>query len=223
MATVVASGVCDGKQRQGVFPVYPGRDAGSVRSPCLAQSDGAAPLDFGRGKPALSVRAKFIDQRIAEFMEKNDVPGLAMAIVQAPYIPRSAGYGRASLADDDLASTRTMWNIGPLTQAFTAVAIFQLHEAQKLDIRGAIGKYLPKCPPPGRRRRSSSSCSMHRASPTSGPSRTSSRPGLQARRSGRAGVGQAASVRAGHPGPHERDRLCPSRPDHRTCQRHVFP
>jgi CubicO group peptidase (beta-lactamase class C family)/uncharacterized protein (DUF302 family) len=115
-------------------------------APCLAQSDAAAPADFGRGKAALSVRGKFIDQRIAEFMEKHNVPGLAMAIVQAPYIPRSAGYGRASLVDDDLASTRTMWNIGPLTQAFTAVAIFQLHEAQKLDVHGAIGKYLPNAP-----------------------------------------------------------------------------
>ena len=114
--------------------------------PALAPSDAAAQAETVRGKAALSVRGKFIDQRIAEFMEKHDVPGLAMAIVQAPYIPRSAGYGRASLTDDELASTRTMWNIGPLTQAFTAVAVFQLHEAQKLDIRAAIGKYLPDLP-----------------------------------------------------------------------------
>jgi len=112
----------------------------------LAPSEAAAQAEVARGKAALSVRGKFIDQRIAEFMEKNDVPGLAMAIVQAPYIPRSAGYGRASLSDDELASTKTMWNIGPLTQAFTAVAVFQLHEAQKLDIRAAIGKVLPDLP-----------------------------------------------------------------------------
>jgi CubicO group peptidase (beta-lactamase class C family) len=105
-----------------------------------------AGTDAGRGKIVLSTRGKFIDQRIAEFMDKNDVPGLTMAIVQAPYIPRSAGYGRASLAADELASTRTMWNIGPLTQGFTAVAIFQLYEAQRLDIRAALEKYLPDLP-----------------------------------------------------------------------------
>jgi len=115
-------------------------------APCLAPSEAAAQVDAARGKIALSVRGKFIDQRIAEFMEKHGVPGLAMAIVQAPYIPRSAGYGRASLADGELASTKTMWNIGPLTQAFTAVAVFQLYEAQKLDIHAAIGKYLPDLP-----------------------------------------------------------------------------
>ncbi|MFO1158612.1 MAG: serine hydrolase [Reyranellaceae bacterium] len=112
-----------------------------VAGPAIAQV-----TDFGRGKPALSIRGKFIDQRIAEFMERNDVPGLAMAIVQAPYIPRSAGYGRASLAHDELASTRTMWNIGPITQGFTAVAIFQLSEAQKLDINDPIDKYLTAVP-----------------------------------------------------------------------------
>ena len=113
-----------------------------VSTPSVAQ-----PIqDFGRGNPVLSVRAKYIDQRIAEFMEKNDVPGLAMAIVQAPYIPRSAGYGRASLSDDELASTRTMWGVGPMTQAFTAVAILQLHEAQKIDIRDPIAKHLTDLP-----------------------------------------------------------------------------
>ncbi|WP_296340707.1 serine hydrolase [Reyranella sp.] len=115
-------------------------------SPSLAQSTNATPADGPRGKAALEVRGKFIDQRIAEFMEKHDVPGLAMAIVQAPYIPRSAGYGRASLTHDELASTRTTWNIGPLTQGFTAVAIFQLHETQKLDIHDAIDKHLTGLP-----------------------------------------------------------------------------
>lgn len=114
--------------------------------PSLAQSSNPTPADGVRGKAALEVRGKFIDQRIAEFMEKHDVPGVAMAIVQAPYIPRSAGYGRASLTHDELASTRTSWNVGPLTQGFTAVAIFQLHETQKLDVHDAIEKHLPGLP-----------------------------------------------------------------------------
>src|ERR687883_97759 len=106
----------------------------------------AQTADGGRGKPALSVRGKFIDQLIADFMARNDVPGLTMAIVQAPYIPRSAGYGAASLGNDELASTRTMWNVGPLTQGFTAVAIFQLQEAGKLDVQAPVSKYLTDLP-----------------------------------------------------------------------------
>ena len=100
----------------------------------------------GRTQTALAVRGKFIDEFIADFMAKNNVPGLTMAIVQAPYIPRSAGYGRASTVNDQLASTRTMWNIGPITQGFTAVAVFQLYEAHKLDIHDPVEKYVSGVP-----------------------------------------------------------------------------
>jgi CubicO group peptidase (beta-lactamase class C family) len=99
-----------------------------------------------RGRPELAARGKTIDQRIAEFMARHEVPGLAMAIVQAPYIPRSAGYGRASLAHDELASTRTMFAIGPITQGFTAVAVFQLQEMGKLDLRDPLDKHLGALP-----------------------------------------------------------------------------
>jgi CubicO group peptidase (beta-lactamase class C family)/uncharacterized protein (DUF302 family) len=99
-----------------------------------------------RGNPALQVRGQYIDQRIAEFMAKHEVPGLTMAIVQAPYIPRSAGYGRASLAHDELASTRTLFAIGPMTQGFTAVATLQLEEMGKLAVRDTLDKHLSGLP-----------------------------------------------------------------------------
>jgi CubicO group peptidase (beta-lactamase class C family) len=64
---------------------------------------------------------------------EHHLPGLTMAIVQAPYVPRSAGYGKTNIDLDEMASTKTMWNIGPITQAFTAVAIMQLKEQGKLS------------------------------------------------------------------------------------------
>jgi CubicO group peptidase (beta-lactamase class C family)/uncharacterized protein (DUF302 family) len=106
----------------------------------------ASTTDTGRAQTVLAVRSKYIDERIANFMTKNNVPGLSMAIVQAPYIPRSASYGRASIVNDQLAATRTMWNVGPITQGFTAVAVFQLYEAGKLNIHDAVGKYLADIP-----------------------------------------------------------------------------
>lgn len=126
---------------------------GALGALCLALVCGvsaAASPDFGpigyRGDPTLSAQGKYIDQRVAEFIRQNNLPGLTMAIVQAPYIPRSAGYGRASTQYDELASTKTMWNIGPITQGFTDVAIFQLYEAHKLDLHDPIGKYLEDLP-----------------------------------------------------------------------------
>jgi CubicO group peptidase (beta-lactamase class C family) len=111
-----------------------------------AASDGASGYNLFRGNPVLASHGKYVDQLVADFITKNHLPGLSMAIVQAPYIPRSAGYGRASLVNDELASTKTMWNVGPITQAFTAVAIFQLYEAHKVDIQDPVGKYVKDLP-----------------------------------------------------------------------------
>ncbi|MGA0598401.1 serine hydrolase [Enterovirga sp. CN4-39] len=120
----------------------------SLGQPTVA---GAAPGEpayrLWRGDPKLQSHGVDIDRMIADFVRKNDLPGIAMAIVQAPYIPRSAGYGVTDRQRDELASTKTMWSVGPLTQAFTAVAIMQLKEAGKLAIDDPAEKHLPNLPP----------------------------------------------------------------------------
>ena len=112
-----------------------------------AQTAPASPAyRLWRGNPVLESHGVTIDQMIADFVRKHHLPGIAMAIVQAPYIPRSAGYGVINLKNDELASTRTMWNIGPITQGFTAVAIMQLKEQGKLNLNEPITKYLTDAP-----------------------------------------------------------------------------
>ena len=79
-------------------------------APCFVPSEAAAQAGADRGKIALSTRGKFIDQRIAEFMEKNDVPGLTMAMVRPGTLysqirrlwPGEPGERRARLDKDDV-------------------------------------------------------------------------------------------------------------------------
>lgn len=47
----------------------------------------------GRGNVHVAYQGKAIDQMIYEFMEEQGIPGMTLAIVQAPYIPRVVGYG----------------------------------------------------------------------------------------------------------------------------------
>ena len=109
-----------------------------------------APVSSGyrlwRGDPVLQSHGVTVDQMIADFVRRHNLPSITMSIVEAPYIPRSAGYGVINIQNDELASTKTMYNIGPITQGFTAVAVMQLKEQGKLSVDDPVTKYLPDVP-----------------------------------------------------------------------------
>lgn len=96
----------------------------------------------GRGNVHVAYQGKAIDQMVYEFMEEQGIPGMTLAIVQAPYIPRVVGYGVTDIEKGNLAAAKTLWPIGPVSQGFTAVAVMQLFEKGKLDLNDPIGKYL---------------------------------------------------------------------------------
>lgn len=100
----------------------------------------------GRGDFHTLYRGQSVDDLIIQYMEANNVPGMALAIVQAPYITRVVGYGIADLQSKRLVGTHTVFLIGQLTNAFTAVAIMQLKEEGKLKLEDAITKYLTTAP-----------------------------------------------------------------------------
>ncbi len=120
--------------------------AASLPTLAMAQTAPAPVLPIVRGDYRLATYGETIDKLVADFIEKHKLPGLTMAIVQAPYIPRSAGYGKTSLDLDELASTKTMWNVGPVTQAFTAVAVMQLKEAGKLNLSDPVSRHVSGLP-----------------------------------------------------------------------------
>ena len=62
-----------------------------------------------RGNPDISYLGHTVDQMIWSFMEQEKIDGLTLAIVQAPYIPRVAGYGYSDSRRRRLASPNTMW------------------------------------------------------------------------------------------------------------------
>lgn len=96
----------------------------------------------GRGNPKTAYLGKSVDDIIYDFMLKENVPGLVLSIVQAPYIPCVKGYGISDIAQKRLASTRTVWAIGPISQGYAAVAIFQLHEKGQININDHASKYV---------------------------------------------------------------------------------
>lgn len=100
----------------------------------------------GRGNSRLEYLGKSVDAMIYEFMEQEGIPGMTLAIVQAPYIPRVAGYGVTDLEEGRLASVKTLWPAGPISQGFAAVAVMQLVEQGALALGDRIGDRVPGLP-----------------------------------------------------------------------------
>jgi len=96
-----------------------------------------------RGNPDMRWRGESIDAMIAVFMAENDVPGLSLAIVQAPYIPRAVGYGLADTQTRTLVATNTVFDVGQMAHAYAGVAAMQLVEKGTLGLDDPVGKYLP--------------------------------------------------------------------------------
>jgi CubicO group peptidase (beta-lactamase class C family) len=99
-----------------------------------------------RGDIRVSYYGKAVGDLMADYMEKNNVPAISLAIVQAPYIPLVDGKGIADRETKRLASTNTVFNIGQMTNAFTGVAIMQLKGEGKLSLEDSITKHLPEVP-----------------------------------------------------------------------------
>lgn len=100
----------------------------------------------GRGDFHTVYKGQSVDDLIIQYMEANNVPGMTLAIVQAPYITRVVGYGLADIENKRLAATRTVFNIGQITNAYTAVAIMQLKAEGKLRLDDFIITYFPPTP-----------------------------------------------------------------------------
>lgn len=100
----------------------------------------------GRGNPRVAYLGQSVDRMVYEFMEQEQIPGMTLAIVQAPYISRVAGYGVTDLDEGRLAAVKTLWPAGPVSQGFAAVAVMQLVEQGNLRLEDPIGRYVSDLP-----------------------------------------------------------------------------
>jgi CubicO group peptidase (beta-lactamase class C family) len=75
-------------------------------------------------------------------MAERGVPGAALAVVHDGEVIRLAGYGQADAAGRPV-TPQTPFRIGSLTKSFTALAIMQLVEEDKVALDAPVQRYLP--------------------------------------------------------------------------------
>ena len=87
------------------------------------------------------LRAK-IDSTYTTLLKKNKVTGTSIAIVDNGEIVYATGYGFSDLENKKKADANTIYGIGSITKAFTALSIMQLQEQKKLSVTNSIKDYL---------------------------------------------------------------------------------
>ncbi|TDW49957.1 CubicO group peptidase (beta-lactamase class C family) [Flavobacterium sp. 270] len=90
--------------------------------------------------------ADSIDVFLKDKMEKLQIPGLQLTVVQHGKIVKSNSYGLANIENSVSVTNKSMFNINSCTKAFVGVAVMQLQEEGKLNINDPISKYLEDLP-----------------------------------------------------------------------------
>jgi len=95
-----------------------------------------------------SIRYKLLIDEYKELikseMQKNNIAGLSIALVDKDGMIWSEGFGYENLKDSVKATDNTLYCIGSITKLFTATALMQLAEKGKLDIDKPVTWYVPE-------------------------------------------------------------------------------
>ena len=83
-----------------------------------------------------------IDTYIEQQLDRLNVPGAAVAIVEGDQIVHQRGFGQARPGGMP-PSPQTPFVLGSTTKSFTALAVMQLVEAGKVDLDAPVQRYLP--------------------------------------------------------------------------------
>jgi CubicO group peptidase (beta-lactamase class C family) len=97
--------------------------------------------------PAFLCTADPVDTLIKTEMEKHQIAGISLAVIQNGRTTKTACYGVANLELQSPVTPDTMFEIGSVTKQFTAACILLLAQDGKLSIEDKISKYLTNTPP----------------------------------------------------------------------------
>lgn len=103
----------------------------SVEKPAPSIGDSSKVVDYGR-------------ELIKEMMAENEVPGVSVVLVDKNKVIWSEGFGWSSRDNNEALTSDTAMQLGSVTKLFTAIAIMQLVEQDKLDLDADLTNYLPE-------------------------------------------------------------------------------
>ncbi|TYP99537.1 CubicO group peptidase (beta-lactamase class C family) [Tenacibaculum adriaticum] len=89
---------------------------------------------------------KQIDKYISSLMNADEIPGLAIGVIQNGKIIHKKNYGLANLVHKVPVTDSTLFRVYSTSKIVTSIAIFQLIEDRKLSLDDSISKYIDNLP-----------------------------------------------------------------------------
>jgi CubicO group peptidase (beta-lactamase class C family) len=83
-----------------------------------------------------------LEKYVSETMRKNGVPGLSMCLVKDGKIVYRRGFGSRCIEPPRPATPDTLYGVGSVSKAFTALAVMQLWEQGKIQLEESVRKYV---------------------------------------------------------------------------------
>jgi len=87
--------------------------------------------------------AKHVRSMYQEILEQKNIPGLAYGVVLDGQLIYANGLGLANVEQQISANPQSLFRTASLSKNFTAIAIFQLRDANKLSLDDPVERYLP--------------------------------------------------------------------------------
>ena len=87
-----------------------------------------------------------IESTVSEFMAKNNLPGVSIAVVEDGAYEWSKGFGMADLENSVPATPHTLYRLASISKPITAAAAMLLYQRGKLDLDAPVEKYCPAFP-----------------------------------------------------------------------------
>jgi CubicO group peptidase (beta-lactamase class C family) len=94
-------------------------------------------------RAAASAYEQKLQPLIEDFVRKQEIPGLAIAIVDDGRVVWEHGFGVQSLKAPAPVTPRSLWHMASITKPFVATAVMQLVEKGRMDLAAPITTYLP--------------------------------------------------------------------------------
>jgi D-alanyl-D-alanine carboxypeptidase len=85
-----------------------------------------------------------LTDRVHQVMAQQGVPGVAISIVRGADLLWSGGFGYADLALSRPMDADTMFGVASITKTFTATAIMQLRDKERLSLDDLVTRYIPE-------------------------------------------------------------------------------